>query len=211
MAHLDVYSDIACPWCFIGKRRLEAAVQQLPAGERPTVRWHAFQLAPQFPEGQSKPIVEELARKFGGEAAVRRAFTQVSAVGQQVGIPFALDRGHAVNTRLAHRAVAWARSVGAEAVAVEALFTAYFVDGLDLSKTDIVAEILGAVGLDAVAATTALQAGAGNDEVDADLYDASQIGVTGVPFFVLDQRLAMSGAQPESTFLSFLREGQQGA
>jgi len=207
MAHLDVYSDIACPWCFIGKRRLETALAALPVEQRPTVRWHAFQLAPQFPEGESKPIVEELARKFGGEANVRRAFTQVSAVGQQVGIPFALDRGHAVNTRLAHRAVAWARGVGAEGTAVEAMFQAYFIDGLDLSKLDVVVAVLDKAGLDGAAAGTALTAGAGAEDVDVDLDSARDIGVTGVPFFVLDERLAMSGAQPAETFLSFLREG----
>jgi len=214
MSHLDVYSDVACPWCFIGKRRLDQALAKLPEAERPTVRWHAYQLQPEFPVGEAKPARAMLEAKFGGAARFAQMFERVQGIAAQEGIRYDLDGQQAVNTGLAHRAVAVARTHGRESAAVDAFFSAFFEQGQNLADVDVVAAILarvldGVPGTDAAALAQQLRDGAGADDVQADLKDGRLLGVSGVPFFVLDERLAMSGAQEVSTFLSFLAEGRR--
>ncbi len=214
MSQLDVYSDVACPWCFIGKRRLDQALAKLPEAERPTVRWHAYQLQPDFPVGEAKPARAMLEAKFGGVARFAQMFERVQAIAAQEGIRYDLDRQQAVNTGLAHRAVAVARRHGRESAAVEALFVAFFEQGQNLAQVDVVAGVLASVladvpGIDAAALAQELANGAGADEVQTDLKDGRLLGVSGVPFFVLDARVAMSGAQDVSTFLSFFAEGRR--
>jgi predicted DsbA family dithiol-disulfide isomerase len=209
MAHLDIWSDVACPWCFIGKRRFEAARQALPAELRPTVRWHAYQLMPDFPVAESTPARAMLEQKFGGAARLDGMLDRLRAVAADVGIRFDVDRQVACNTGLAHRAVAVARRHGREDAAVEAFFRAHFEDGRDLSRADVVVELLAAVvpevtrtqlGDELVTAEVAA-------EVETDQREARLVGVQGVPFFVLDERLALSGARDVETFVAFLREG----
>jgi predicted DsbA family dithiol-disulfide isomerase len=214
MSHLDVYSDVACPWCFIGKRRLDEALAKLPEAERPTVRWHAYQLQPDFPVDEAKPARAMLEAKFGGAARFAQMFERVQAIAAQENIRYDLDRQQAVNTGLAHRAVAVARTHGRESAAVEAFFSAFFEQGQNLADVDVVAGILAGVlegmpGADAATLAQQLRGGAGAADVQDDLKDARLLGVSGVPFFVLDERLAMSGAQEVSTFLSFLDEGRR--
>lgn len=204
---LDVFSDVVCPWCFIGKRRLEAALATLPENERPTIRWHAFQLDPTFPQGKSVPSLEHLAKKFGGVARMKQLTAHVADVAKGVGIAIDFDHQLQVNTRLAHRAVAIARTDGKESVVVDALFKAHFEDGKDLADVAFVAGVLDNAGVKDGRAR--LDAGEGNDDVDADLAAAAEFGVSGVPFFILDERLGLSGAQPAETFVAFLKEGQK--
>jgi predicted DsbA family dithiol-disulfide isomerase len=218
MSHLDVYSDVACPWCFIGKRRLDQALAKLPEAERPTVRWHAYQLQPEFPVGVAKPARAILESKFGGAARFAQMFERVQSIAAHEGIRYDLDGQQAVNTGLAHRAVAVARTHGRESAAVDAFFSAFFEQGQNLADVDVVAGILARVldgvpgadaTVDAAALAQQLRDGAGADDVQGDLKDGRLLGVSGVPFFVLDERLAMSGAQEVETFLSFLAEGKR--
>lgn len=219
MSHLDIYSDVACPWCFIGKRRLEKALAALPEAERPTIRWHAYQLQPDFPVDTAKPARAILEAKFGGAARFGAMFERVQAVAAAEGITYDLDGQQAVNTGLAHQAVALARGYGREGQAVDVFFSAFFEQGKNLADVDVVAGILldvlvgapGAEGVDAAALARRLRAGEGRDDVEQDLKDGRLLGVSGVPFFVLDERLAMSGAQEPETFVSFLREGARTA
>jgi predicted DsbA family dithiol-disulfide isomerase len=217
MAHLDIWSDIACPWCFIGKRRLERALATLPAAERPTVRWHAYQLMPDFPPGESTPARAMLERKFGGAARVAAMLDHVRGIAAAVGITFDVDRQRACNTALAHRATAVARQYGREDAAVEAFFRAYFEEGRDLADETVVLDILASVVAgdaagDAAVDRSALQQRLSSAEIVAevehDKQEARLVGVQGVPFFVLDERLALSGAQEPATFVAFLREGR---
>ncbi len=214
---LDVWSDIACPWCFIGKRRLDKALAQLPEEARPDVHFHAFELRPDLPERQASPARAQLEQKFGGAARFAQLFARVAAVAEGEGIRYDLDAQLAVNTRLAHRGVALARALAeqqggdgsaAQARAKDALFSAFFEGGRDLSDIDVVAGIVvDAVGDAAAADVRArLADGAGEDEVAAAEGDARAIGVSGVPFFVLDGRLAMSGAQEVDTFIDFFAQ-----
>jgi len=224
MSQLDVFSDVVCPWCFIGKRRLEEALASLPEAERPTVRWHAFQLDPTFPEGKSVPSSQALARKFGGVARMKQLTAHVAEVAKGAGIHMNFEQQLQVNTRLAHRAVALARHDDANDandandakkggrradVVVEALFKAHFEDGKDLANVEFVASVLDAAGVKDARAR--LDAGEGNDDVDGDLTAAAEFGVSGVPFFILDERIGMSGAQPKETFLAFLAEAKKSA
>jgi predicted DsbA family dithiol-disulfide isomerase len=211
MAHLDIWSDVACPWCFIGKRRLEKALAQLPEDERPTIRWHAYQLMPEFPAGTSTPARAMLEKRFGGVARVQGMLDNVRGVAKDVGINFDVDSQIACNTALAHRAVAVARSHDRQDAAVEAFFRAHFEEGKDLSKEDVVVDVLAAAvpGVDRGTLRQELSQADVESEVEVDKKEARMIGIQGVPFFVLDERLAVSGAQEPSTFVAFLREGQR--
>jgi predicted DsbA family dithiol-disulfide isomerase len=211
MAHLDIWSDVACPWCFIGKRRLEAALAQLPESERPTIRWHAYQLMPEFPAGTSTPARAMLEKKFGGAARVAGMLEHVRGIAKDVGITFDVDKQVACNTALAHRAVAVARAHDRQDAAVEAFFRAHFEEGRDLSDEGVVLDVLAAAvpGVDREALRQELSHDDVVGEVETDRKEARMIGIQGVPFFVLDERIAVSGAQEPSTFVAFLREGQR--
>lgn len=185
---LDVWSDLVCPWCFIGKRRLETALAHEPA-DAVEVRWHAFQLQPDIPvEGvDAEPYFRA---KFGSAEQVGEMQRRVAAVaaGEGLAFDFAAQR-RAPNTLLAHRAVKLAPDPDA---AIEVLFRAHFEEGEDIGDRDTVLRLVD--GIDA----EALDAGAGADAVANDLAAAAEIGVNGVPFFVAGGRVALSGAhEPE--------------
>ncbi len=215
MAHLDIYSDIACPWCFIGKRRLEAALEAMPAADRPSIRWHAYQLRPDVPAGPGTDGTAEYAQRFGGEARMKQLFGHVESVGTEVGIAFDFKSPRLTNTRLAHRAVAIARDVGgasAEDAVVEALFKAHFEQHKDLGTHGVVVAIVAPLlGLDPAVLNEKLTADAGSAEVDADLDNGRRYNLSGVPTFILDDKYAMSGGQPVDVFLEFFAEGKKRA
>jgi predicted DsbA family dithiol-disulfide isomerase len=207
MKQLEIFSDIACPWCFIGKRRLEAALASMPASERPNIRWRSYQLRPDIPVGEASPARAMLEKKFGGKERFASMFAHVREVAAAEGIAFDLDGQIACNTGLAHRAIAIARTHGRESEAVELFFRAFFEQGKNLADVDTVATIL-------IAACPSVEANTLRGELDGDLCrqdvaddlrDAAAFGVSGVPFFVLDRRVAVSGAQPPETMAAFLR------
>ena len=213
MAHLDIYSDIACPWCFIGKRRLEAALQALPAADRPTIRWHAYQLSPETPAGPAPANGGAVfAKKFGGEARMKQLFGHVENVGNEVGIAFDFNDPRVVNTRLAHRAVAIARGIGADAesAVVEGLFKAHFEQHKDLGDLAVVVAVVAPLaGLEPAVLNERLTSDEGANDVDEDLGNARRYGLSGVPTFILDNTYAMSGGQPVDAFLEFFAEGKK--
>jgi predicted DsbA family dithiol-disulfide isomerase len=211
MAQLDIWSDVACPWCFLGKRRLAMALAALPEGERPSVTWHAYQLMPDFPLGTSTPARQLLEQKFGGAGRLGAMYAQLAQVGAEVGVHFDVDAQLACNTQLAHRAIAVASRFGQQDAVVEALFAAFFERGRDLSRPETVVELLAAnvSDVDAQTLQTALMDDEASQSVQRDRVVAEQLGIRGVPFFLLDRRLALSGAQDPSTFLAFLTEGQR--
>src|SRR4051794_13303608 len=193
---VDVFADIACPWCFIGKRRLERALAGLAVPAE--VRWHAFMLQPDLPP-EGAPAREFFTQKFGGDPDA--VFARVVEEGRSEGIAF--DFGampKAPNTMLAHRAVALAaeQSRAAQDAAEEALFSAYFEHGADVTDATAVLDALRAAGvpadLDVLAA--GLATGGGAETVGADLRVAAEIGVTAVPTFIADHRYGVPGALP---------------
>jgi len=199
--HIDIVSDVICPWCYIGKRRLERALARRP-GLAVTRSWRAFQLNPDLPiEGVPHGLY--LAAKFGGSQNAGRACAALSAAGRAEGIDFAFDRiARAPNTLRAHRLIRFAADEGAGDDIVEALFRAYFLEGLDIGDIDILAAIAGRAGFDCRVVRGYLAGDAGTQEVRAEDRRARHLGIHAVPCFVLERGYAISGAQEPEMFLS---------
>jgi predicted DsbA family dithiol-disulfide isomerase len=207
---IDIVSDVVCPWCFIGKRRIEGALA-LYAGERPaapppTVTWRPFQLNPALPaEGMSR--ADYVARKFGPRGGA--VYDRVSAVGREVGLDFKFDRiSRQPNTLAAHGLVELAGSRGVQDAVVEALFRAYFLDGVDLTAHANLSAIAAAAGLDRAEVDEWLATAEARELVAAEDRRAREMGVEGVPFFVFGKRLAVSGAQPSEVLLDAMKQAE---
>jgi predicted DsbA family dithiol-disulfide isomerase len=197
---IDIVSDVICPWCFIGKRRLERALAlrpNLPA----TLAWRAFQLNPEMPsEGISRELY--LSAKFGGPRAAGRMHTAVCAAGWTEGIDFDFKRIRRMpNTLRAHRLIRLATSEGCADQVVEALFRAYFREGLDIGDIDMLAAISARAGLDETEVRGYLAGEVGTKEVRAEEHRARRLGIHAVPCFVLNRGYAISGAQEPEMFL----------
>jgi predicted DsbA family dithiol-disulfide isomerase len=209
-AVVDVISDVVCPWCYIGKRKLEAALAELGSREADTaiaVRWHPFQLNPDIPRA-GIPRAAYLEAKFGGKARAGGIYARVKQVGEEVGIPFDFDRiVRQPNTLDAHRLIAWTqkRSDARERDdLVERLFHAYFIDGRDIGDRDELARIAGEAGLPFEEAQAMLASDRESGEVLAEDREAREVGVGGVPFFIFNGRIAVSGAHDPDTLLKAL-------
>jgi len=204
---IEVVSDVVCPWCFIGKRRLEQALHLLAAQEPDTkieVVWRPFELNPQLPaEGMERSRYLEL--KFGNRAP--DIYARVGAVGRSVGIEFAFERiVRQPNTLPAHQLIELARESNRQDAVVEALFRAYFLDGQDLSQADNLVQIAAAAGLDAAAAVACLADDAQRAAVAEREEQARELGVGGVPFFIFAGQLAVSGAQDAEVLVRAFRQ-----
>ena len=208
---IDVVSDVVCPWCYVGKRHLESALATLAeAGEPvPAVRWHPYELNPGLPaEGVDRR--EYLERKFGGPARAAQVYERVRRAGTQAGIAFDFERiALQPNTRDAHRLVAWVQTRGDAGPLVERLFRAYFVEGRFVGSHEVLANLAEEAGEDRDAALEFLGSGLGLDEVAQAEARASSLGITGVPFFIVDGRYGLSGAQPAEAFVEALRRARQ--
>lgn len=209
-AHIEIWSDIACPWCYIGKRRFAEALESFDDRDRIEVTWRSYQLSPDTPVGRRVPEVEALVAMKGMPAEqVRQMFAQVSDTAADVGLEIDFDNVVAANTFDAHRLAHLAGDKRDEVL--EALFRAHFVDGEVVDDVDVLVKVATEVGLDPESTRSALDgddpAGeAAADAVTADLFDARRIGVQGVPFFVANRAVAVSGAQPVDVFRQFLRK-----
>lgn len=199
---VDIWADIACPWCYIGERRLHAALALRPA-ITPRFRWMPFELQPGLPP-QGVAWSEFVPRKFGGWENARAAFRHVTEAGEADGITFRFDRvTRAPNTANAHRLLLWAQDETDQLPALsEALFRAYFTGGRDVADTETLVAVAAETGLDADAARQWLDSGAGSFEVEQAARRAARMGVSGVPFYVLGGRYALSGAQPLPAFIA---------
>jgi predicted DsbA family dithiol-disulfide isomerase len=211
---IDIVSDVVCPWCYIGKRRLEAALARRASDDAPVqVRWLAFQLNPDIPAG-GVDRRSYLEQKFGGPERAKQIYARIKAAGDEVGISFDFERiVRQPNTVDAHRLIAWAQDidlVNADAV-VERLFRAYFIEGVDIGDLDALAALAGDAGFDAAAARAWLASDRGRAAIEAEERHSRALGVTGVPFFVFNQRLAVSGAQPPEVLLEAIEQAQVAA
>lgn len=193
---IDIVSDVVCPWCYIGKRHLEAALASLPPGQQPVIRWHPFQLNPDLPrEGVDRRSY--LEEKFGGTQRASEIYERVKAVGRQAGLALDFDRiERQPNTLDAHRLVAWAQAAGNPVDAlIEALFRAYFIEGRYIGDREVLAAIAGEAGLDPAQALAWLNSEEGARDIGRMDRQARSMGISGVPFFIFNQRLGVSGAQ----------------
>ncbi len=190
---IDVISDVVCPWCYLGKRRLEAAIAE--AGTQVEIHWRPFQLDPTVPPtGLDRKAY--MLGKFGDQARIDAAHARLGEAGAAAGISFAFDRiMRTPNTLDAHRLIRWADPAGCQDGVVEALFRAYFVEGRDIGDRKVLVEIGAAEGLDATLVYRLLASGADESDTRDEIASAVRLGVNGVPFFIFAGRYAVSGAQ----------------
>jgi predicted DsbA family dithiol-disulfide isomerase len=215
---IDVISDVVCPWCFIGKRNLERALETWRAkhpDETPTVRWHPFQLNPQLPDS-GVPRKQYLENKFGGAERAKEIYARVSAAGKRAGIDFAFDNIQVQpNTIDAHRLIHYAAEHGKEDAAIsqdamtEGIFRRYFVEGADLSSKQTLADIAQAAGMNRDEVAAYLASDTDRALIEEQDRRARAIGVEGVPFFILNQRLALSGAQPPEVIVEAMEKARE--
>lgn len=202
---IDIWSDIACPYCYIGKRHLEAALARFPHAEEVQINWRSFELDPQAPAKSSGDLYDRLAQKYRMPRQQAQQMTSsVESMGRSVGIDFDFAHAVPVNTHQAHRLLHLAAEHGVQDQAKEALFQAYFLQGKDLSEFPVLVSIGESLGLDGKLIAATLQSDAFTQEVREDEEFAHQIGVQGVPFFVFDQKYAVRGAQPVEGFVQTL-------
>jgi predicted DsbA family dithiol-disulfide isomerase len=193
---IDIVSDVVCPWCYLGEKRLEAALQ----GEAGPVevRWRPYQLDPTIPE-EGLDRTEYIEKKFGKSGRLQSVHDNLTRLGAQLGLPFAFDKiKRSPNTLDAHRLIRWAGSAGVQAEVVDRLFKAYFVEGRDIGDRAVLVEIASQCGLDAGQVERLLANGADADLVRQEIEQAQAMGVSGVPFFIFGGRLGVPGAQEAS-------------
>lgn len=191
---LDVVSDVMCPWCYIGKRRLEQALAAT-AGVDIDVRWRPFQLDATIPEG-GMDRKEYLANKFNGPEGADKVYEAVREAGAAEDIPFDFDAiTRSPNTINAHRVIRWSHSVGMQDQVVEALFKSYFVDGGDLTDNKVLVGVATTAGMDGEIIERLINSDADIEETKNEIALAQQMGVTGVPTFIVGQKYAIVGAQ----------------
>jgi len=210
---IDVVSDVVCPWCFIGKRHLDRALQ-LWRDERPdcpvSVHWRPFFLNPDTPEA-GEPYRPFLEQKFGGPRQVAELWQRVSTAGRAAGIEFAFEKIELrANTLHAHRLIHHAQPPGGESgIAsglVEALFAAQFVEGRHIGERAVLAAVAGECGMDRAAVLRYLESAEDAADVRDAAAQAPRMGISGVPFFIFDRRLGASGAQPPEVLLQAMRQ-----
>jgi len=200
---IDVYADVVCPWCYVGEKRLAAALQRRSDLDVER-RWRPFQLRPEMPAG-GVPWRPFALEKFGGEENMGRAFAHVAAAGEPDGVSFDFERiASAPNTVDAHRLILRAAELGRQWPVVDTLFRGYFAEGRDLNDADDLAAMTAEAGLDAQETRDYLAGDAGAREVWESQKTAAELGIAGVPFYVLENRYAVSGAQPVEAWLGAL-------
>jgi predicted DsbA family dithiol-disulfide isomerase len=205
---IDVFSDVVCPWCFVGKRRLEQALAGAKIADA-EVHWHAFQLNPDLPpEGVDRR--QYLEAKFG-PGAMERIHARLDEAGKSAGIEFQFSKiDRSPNTLDAHRLLWLAGTQGRQGALKEALLRAYFLEGQDVGDRTVLAGIAAQAGLEADIPAW-LASDAGIREVRTDLAQAARLQISGVPFFIFDGRLALAGAQSPEVFLQALDEARKPA
>ena len=197
---IDIVSDTVCPWCFVGKRRLERALAQRP-GLEVQITWWPFQLNPDMPaEGLERETY--LATKFGGQQNAQRIYATIREAGAEDGIEFAFeDIRRTPNTVDSHRLIHWAGAADRQDAVVELLFRRYFQDGADIGAHDELVEIAAEAGMDGETVRTRLAEGEDIDAIKAQDSHARRMGVSGVPLFVIAQEHSVVGAQAPAAFL----------
>ncbi len=204
---VEIWSDVVCPWCYIGKRRIEAALRAFPASRDVAVRWRSYELNPSAPEVPTETTDEMLARKYGaGPEQVAAMQERVTRVAAAEGLAYRLDLTRPVNSFDAHRLIQLAGTTGRQDEMEEALFSAYFTRGAVVSDHEVLADLAVEAGIAREAALEVLGSDAHADAVRADEAEATELGVTGVPFFVFDRKLAVGGAQDVEVFTRALNE-----
>lgn len=209
---LEIWSDIVCPWCYIGKRRLERALEDLPEREAVEVRFRSFELDPGRPASTHETLEQMLSAKYGVSTEQARAMNdRVTRLAADEGIEFRLDIARPGNTFDAHRLAHLADAHGHGPALMERLQAAYFCEGAPIGDHDTLRRLAGEAGLDEGMADALLGSDGHADDVRGDEALAAQLGIRGVPFFVFDRRLGVSGAQEPAVLVEAYRQAQAAA
>jgi predicted DsbA family dithiol-disulfide isomerase len=201
---IDVWSDIACPWCFVGKRRLEAALAQFPQRDAVEVVWRAFELDPSAPRERdtSMSYAERLAQKYGSTTSdAQGMISRMTGVAKQDGLDFHFERIRPGNTFDAHRVLHLAQERGKQDAVKERFLRGYMTEGEAIGDPEVLVRLAGEAGLDEEEVRATLAGDTHAREVRADEEEARELGIGGVPFFVIGGRYAVSGAQPAELLL----------
>ena len=207
---IEIWSDVVCPWCYIGKRRFEQALAEHPARDEVEVVYRSFELDPRAPEQGTESVVEALGRKYGGGPAAGRGMVdRVTGVAAETGLTFDFADAPHSRTLDAHRLLHLALAEGGpvlQAELKEAFLAAYFTHARSMGDHAVLRQVARSVGLDPARVDEVLASEAFADEVQQDLTEARELGISGVPFYVLDRKLAVSGAQPVEVFTEALEQ-----
>jgi predicted DsbA family dithiol-disulfide isomerase len=206
--NIDVVSDVMCPWCYIGKKRLEDALSDLPVDLEVDIRWRPYQLDPTLPkEGKDRKLY--LSEKFGGSERAQQIYGTIIEAGHEENIPFDFD-GIAVspNTLDAHRLIRWSASEapGVQDRLVDILFRAFFTEGKNIGDNEVLLDAAVEAGMDRAITETLLLGDADRTEVENEIEIARKMGVTGVPCFILDNKYAVMGAQSADVLANAIRD-----
>ncbi|GAA1457556.1 DsbA family oxidoreductase [Williamsia maris] len=206
---VDVWSDIACPWCYVGKRRFEAGLAAFDGRDDVTLTYHSFELAPDTPVDFDGSEVDFLAQHKGIPVdKVEQMLTQMTGLAADEGLDFDYEALAHTNTRKAHEVLHFAKQRGLQLELAERLFAAYFTQGRHLGRDEELADLAAEVGLDRDEVLAALAGGEFVDAVDTDIDQARAYGISGVPFYVIDGRYGVSGAQQPEVFRSALEQAR---
>ncbi len=206
---VEVWSDVVCPWCYIGKRRFERALKELDGEFEIDLSYRPYQLDPTASLGKAEPVFSAYAKKFGGEDQAHKIIERVTSAAAEDGIEFRLDRALRCNTLLAHRLIWFAEqadSLVSQEATKERLLHAYFIDGLNIGDPEVLAECAAEVGFDRDQVLSFLDSDRGRAEVMEQISQAAEMGVTAVPTYVVEGRWAIPGAHDTETFVRVLRQ-----
>lgn len=207
---IDVWSDVVCPFCYLGDSTLQQAIEQFPHASSVEVRYHSFQLNPGFPVGEAILADEYLAKNYRMPAAqLEASHAHLASQGKAAGLDYRFEDTIMVNTLDAHRIIHFAKAAGREHDMVMRLFKAEFTEGLNLADHEVLADLAAELGLDRSGAAEALKNGAYEADIRADIAQAQAYGISGVPFFVFDNKYGISGAQPIEAFRQTLDKAWQ--
>lgn len=204
---VEIWSDIVCPFCYIGKRKFEKALEEFNAKDRVEIIWRSFQLDPDMEYVPEQSVHEYLGRRKGGTTADgRRMNDSMAGMAKEVGLDYDFDNAIINNTLDAHRLLHFAKERNVQNEMKERLFKAYYTEGKNIGDKETLAQLAEEVGLAANEVKTVLSGDAFVDAVRQDQYEAQQVGVRGVPFFVFNDKYAVSGAQPSEVFAQVLEK-----
>jgi len=204
---IEIWSDYVCPFCYIGKKQLEKAIQDTGFEGQVELVYKSYQLDPTTPEDTNESIYESLAKKYSMSLDKAKEMTQgVTARAKEVGLNYNFDKMMAENTLKAHRLVKWAEQQGDATALVEAILHNYFIDAKRISHDDVLVSIAEQVGLNRDDVLKVLASDDFKADVEVDIQEGLQLGVKGVPFFVLNRKYGISGAQPQEVFENTLRK-----
>ena len=207
---IEIWSDIACPFCYIGKRKLEKAIQRLPDSVGIVLEWKSFQLNPSLQTDPNQNTLSYLAEAKGWTMEQTLQMTaQVTAMGKEEGLNFNFEKTAVANTKRSHRLLHLAKGFNCQNELKEQLFKVYFEEGKNIDELETLLQCAEQVGIPRAEAINVLDTHAFEEEIDQDVYESRLIGVQGVPFFVFDRKFGISGAQPDEVFDQTLQQALQ--